>query len=64
MAHLIGLGVEHRAQVEITDEERKTWEEHRGKVRTLAQGGYTVEEAMAVVRSDAWQWTPGFYKAK
>ena len=62
IAHLIGLGAPCEWDEEISEKEWTVWETHRKRMKEMAQGGLTVEEALKIVRSDAWKWTPGFYQ--
>ena len=58
---LLGQQVPYRRQYTPTPQEQYVWQELQAEWATAAYNGLTVEEALKVVRSPQWQWTPGFY---
>ena len=62
-ALLIGMRVPYARQPAITAEEWKRWAYIRQVNRDrAATAGMTVEEAMGIVMSPAWTWSPEFYR--
>ncbi|GHC66795.1 tryptophan 7-halogenase [Roseibacillus persicicus] len=53
---LLGHRVPHQKPYQPTDEECKIWRAHLEANKRKAQGGLTVEEALAYVRDPRWQW--------
>ena len=57
---LVGQQVPYRTGFVPTDAERRTWEQIRGYFRRQADNAYSVNEALALVRSPDWKW-PDLY---
>jgi hypothetical protein len=63
LALLIGLDAPCRRRYQVPDDELTVWRNYLVQISAQAQQGLTVEEALAVIRSPYWSWTPGFYRA-
>ncbi len=62
LALLIGQQVPHRKEFQPSLEEQERWYRYLDGLKREAQEAFTVEEALAIVRSPNWTWTPGFYR--
>lgn len=60
---LVGQRVPHRRVDDITARERETWRKLQLSTRRYAERGYTVREALALVRSPGWEWRPNHFAA-
>jgi tryptophan 7-halogenase len=60
---LIGQQVPFRRTRSIVPDELNLWTQIRRQNAVAAAAGLTVRETLDLVRSPAWQWTPGFYRA-
>lgn len=59
---LVGQKVPFAGAGEISAEERAIWRRIQAANRQKAENSLTTSEALAIVHSDAWQWTPGYYR--
>jgi tryptophan 7-halogenase len=55
-ALLLGQQVPHRNPYEPSPDERKRWEQHRGRCKEAALRGMGVREALDVLYSPQWRW--------
>ncbi len=60
---LVGQQVPYRRRWVAPDGERRRWDEIRAGLAAVGRAGFTVAEAMQLVRSGRGAWTPGFYPA-
>lgn len=58
---LVGMKVPYRKRYVPTREELQIWAQSRAQMRTRAKQGFTVKDALALVRSPRWKWSPNFY---
>lgn len=58
---LVGMKVPHRRRHVPGPEERAIWNGLREGHRKLAVDGLTVREALDVIGTPGWRWTPGFF---
>ncbi len=56
LALLVGQRVPHHRQYKLPDNEAKLWQKHVDDLQTAAKRGFTVEQALAAVRSTSWKW--------
>jgi len=61
LAMLVGQQVPYRRRRPLDDEERKAWDRIQGYNRARAASAYTVPQALAMVRSEGWQWPANLY---
>lgn len=61
-ALLVGQQVPFEQRTSITPEERQIWRQHQVQNSQRANEGFTVEQALAVVHSAHWSWSPDFYR--
>jgi tryptophan halogenase len=61
LALLIGLDAPCEHQYQPSEEELALWRSYLVQLSAQAQQAMKVEEALAVIRSPQWAWTPGFY---
>jgi tryptophan halogenase len=60
---LVGQKVPHQCAYQPGPEEVSRWNEVRRTIQAKAAAGLTVDEALAVVRSQRWSWNREFYRA-
>jgi len=60
---LVGQQVPHAKLGEVTEKERAAWAKLRQATQQYAARGFTVRQALDVVRSPAWEWQPDHFKA-
>jgi len=56
LALLVGQQVPHRRAYTPPANEAKLWNKHLSELQAAARRGFTVEQALAVVRSSSWKW--------
>ena len=59
---LMGQGVPHRKRYVPSPREQETWRDIHQKIGREASNGFTVPEALRVVRSPQWVWPQGIYR--
>lgn len=60
---LVGQKVPHRRLQDIRPGERETWRKLQASTRRYAAAGFTVPQALALIRSPEWQWRPEHFAA-
>ncbi len=60
---LVGQQVPYQRRWTVPFPERQRWEQTRAGLAAGARTGFTIGEALALVRSSQGAWSPGFYKA-
>ena len=63
LAMLVGQNVPHQSTFVPSPAERETWQKIQLANRAKAKQGYTVAEALAIIRRPDWQWDQNFYKS-
>ena len=58
---LVGMKVPYNVDFRPTDREKQAWEMVRERYRKIAMGGFTVEEALKVIRGPGWRWPSELY---
>ena len=58
---LIGQKVPCRTVYIPSDQEKSIWDSMRKENYLRAVGGFTTSEALEVIRSPQWQWSPAYY---
>ena len=58
---LVGMKVPYNVDFRPTEREKQAWEMVREKYRKIAMGGFTVEEALKVIRGAGWRWPSELY---
>jgi tryptophan halogenase len=58
---LLGQQVPFAQKYEPSPEEYARWQALQGEWKLIAERGFSIAEALEIVRSPAWQWNPGFY---
>jgi tryptophan halogenase len=61
LAMLVGQEVPYHASHRITDAERQAWAQYERRFEAQARAGFTVAEALALVRSPQWRWPTDLY---
>jgi len=56
LALLVGQQVPHRRAYTPPANEAKLWNKHLSELKAAARRGFTVEQALAVIRSSSWKW--------
>lgn len=59
---LVGPGVPYESSHRPASAEQAVWTEKLARLRKRALAGLTQEEALPLIRSDAWQWNHDFYR--
>jgi tryptophan halogenase len=59
--HLLGQKVPHQRLQPQPSEERARFEQYRLNNAVAAKNGFTISEALKLIRDPRWQWTPGFF---
>jgi tryptophan halogenase len=59
---LVGMKVPYRARYKPTEREARLWEEIRAHLNSQAASGFTIPEALQLVRAPTWQWNPDFFR--
>lgn len=59
---LMGQRVPYRRRYEPLPEELLRWRELRAEWQAVSDQGLIADEALAIVHSPYWQWSPGFYR--
>jgi tryptophan halogenase len=60
-ALLVGMQVPYQKTFEPDSREKQLWRQLRQSLREEAQRGYSIREALALVRSPHWQWPADMY---
>jgi tryptophan halogenase len=62
LSMLVGQSVPYSREFDPTPAERQTWAGIQRTLARRAQEAMPQEEALAIIRSPAWTWKPGFYQ--
>lgn len=57
----VGQKVPHRKRYTPSTVEMELWQQIRTQIRSRARQGFTVKEALAIVRSPQWKWNSNFF---
>jgi tryptophan halogenase len=61
LAMLVGQCVPYRSKYAPSDRDREGWDSVRFWVRKQTGPAFTIPEALALIRSDSWNWPEGLY---
>lgn len=58
---MLGQKVPHKDTYQASQDEAKIWQEYQANLKTRADQGFTMREALDMIRSEGWQWRADFY---
>ena len=61
LAMLVGQCVPYRSAYKPSAEDRWKWSMIQNHIKTVVDSAYSVPEALALIRSDAWNWPEKLY---
>jgi len=59
---LLGQQVPFKFEFRPTAQDQQNWQRIQNSIRNKATAAYTAKEALALIRSDMWQWPSSVYK--
>lgn len=58
---LVGQQVPFKKNWAPTTADLEKWKQYQSKLAEQASSGFSVKEAVKMIRSDQWGWKPDFY---